>query len=300
MNREKEYDLAFSFAGEDRSYVEAVKEECEKIGIKVYYDEDRKIDQWGLSFIQEQRDVYAGYKTKYFVPFISEHYFKKAIPTDEFKSALTKSIEEDGYILPIKVDESDISSKYLHPHIQYLKATNYSPAELAQAFKEKLKGNITAEDVDNKLAEELQLPRIQITPRNYNPYKEAESLLEYIKRQFENNLVALKSEGYVTNIRMNNGEVIFRLLKESKPIFALNVFFSSMGDIMIGFNFNHQSMMANAQSQNGHIEPKYNTETGVAGYEIADGFLSNGAIVSKEEVVKFFWNKMREEIERQN
>src|SRR5216683_5492322 len=79
----KEYDLAFSFAGEDRTYVEEVKAECDKLGLVTYYDKDRKIDQWGESFISEQRKVYSGYKTKHFVPFISQYYFSKPIPTDE-------------------------------------------------------------------------------------------------------------------------------------------------------------------------------------------------------------------------
>jgi hypothetical protein len=38
-----EYDLAFSFAGEDRDYVEQVKDACKKLGLSVYYDRDRKI-----------------------------------------------------------------------------------------------------------------------------------------------------------------------------------------------------------------------------------------------------------------
>lgn len=37
---ETEYELAFSFAGEDREYVEAVKTACENLGLSVYYDKD--------------------------------------------------------------------------------------------------------------------------------------------------------------------------------------------------------------------------------------------------------------------
>ncbi|MGH9429218.1 MAG: hypothetical protein ACRD2L_23290, partial [Terriglobia bacterium] len=51
------YDLAFSFAGEQRDYVEATKMACEKLGLRVFYDRDKGNEWWGKSFIREQRKV---------------------------------------------------------------------------------------------------------------------------------------------------------------------------------------------------------------------------------------------------
>ncbi len=190
------YDLAFSFAGEDRDYVEAVKIACEQLGLSVYYDKDRKIDQWGKSFIGEQRKVYSGYKTKHFVPFISQHYFAKPIPTDEFKSALMASTQRSQYILPIKIDDSEVSVEYLHCDTQYLKKEDYSPEQLAGALKYVVgRSSEPAKDVDQLLADELDLPGPKITPRAYSKFEEAEALIAYVAEQFEKNLPKLKNEG---------------------------------------------------------------------------------------------------------
>jgi len=79
------FDLAFSFAGEHRDYVEQTKNACERLGLKVFYDRDKNNEWWGKNFIAEQRRIY-GALTRYFVPFISTEYWylAKPIPFDEF------------------------------------------------------------------------------------------------------------------------------------------------------------------------------------------------------------------------
>ncbi len=52
---EKEYDLAVSFAGEQRDYVVATVRACQAAGLKVFYDKNKNNTWWGGNFIQEQR-----------------------------------------------------------------------------------------------------------------------------------------------------------------------------------------------------------------------------------------------------
>jgi hypothetical protein len=294
-----EYDLAFSFAGEDREYVKTVKEACVRLGLSVYYDEDRKIDQWGKSFIGEQRKVYSGYKTKHFVPFISQHYFAKPIPTDEFKSALMESTKRSQYILPIKLDDSEVSVEYLHRDTQYLKKTDYSPDQLAGALKYIVnKSSEPAKDVDQLLTDELELPGPKITPRAYSKFEEAEALIAYIAAQFKKNLPSLRAEGYAPVVRKKDDAVYVAVERDGKTLFVLNIFFSRMGDNRIGFNFNQRSMMANASSENGNIEPVFDKEQRKAGYLLND-WPNNGGkdLRSKAQIVEFFWNKMNKDLE---
>ena len=289
-DKESEYDLAFSFAGEDRSYVKTVKSECEKLGLATYYDEDRRIDQWGKSFIGEQRKVYSGYKTKHFVPFISQHYFSKPIPTDEFKAALLESTKRDRYILPIKLDDSKVSSEYLHGDTQYLRKSDYTPQQLAQALKGIVDGiSAPAKDVEQLLTDELDLPLPKITPRAYSKYEEAESLIAYIAEKFEQQLEKLRGEGYVPVVRKNGDKIKILVEKDSKTVFVLNVFFSILGDNNVGYNFDSRSMMANAESENGTIKPEFNVKQHKAEYVLND--YSNFGSIShktKEEIVRFF------------
>ena len=73
----KTYDLAVSFAGEDRDYVEQTVGACGDLGLRVFYDRDMGNEWWGKNFIREQRKVY-GSQARYFVPFISTEYLCKA------------------------------------------------------------------------------------------------------------------------------------------------------------------------------------------------------------------------------
>jgi hypothetical protein len=296
------FDLAFSFAGEDRQYVESVKAECDKLGLSTYYDKERKVEQWGKSFISEQRKVYSGYKTKHFVPFISKHYFSKPIPTDEFKSALLESTKRSRYILPIKLDDSRISVEYLRRDVQYLKSEDHTPKQLALALKQIVdEGAESPKDIDQLLADELDLPMPKIVPRSYSKYEEAESLLDYLAQKFETNLDSLRPEGYVPVVRRKGDDVKVLIEREGRTVFVLNLFFSSLGDSRVGYNFDAASMMANAKSENGSIEPIYDKEQQKAGFLLMDySNFGDKEAYSKEDIMKFFWKKMAEQIERRS
>lgn len=299
MSSESSYDLAFSFAGEDREYVESVKTECDRLGLVTYYDKERKMDQWGKSFLSEQRKVYSGYKTKHFVPFVSKYYFTKPIPTDEFKSALLESTKRSRYILPIKLDDSEISVEYLHGDIQYISKNDFTPRQLAQELKKIVDGtHEPAKDVEQLLEDELNLPMPKITPRSYNKYEEAEKLLFYVPEKFEQNLHKLKEEGYTAVVRERGDNVRIRVERDGKTLFGLNLFWSSMGDNRIGYNFDLHSTMANATSENGNIEPKFDNESQRAGYALTNySHMEDESLLAKEDVVKFFWGEMNRQLE---
>ncbi len=66
-SQDRNYDLAVSFAGEHRDYVEDTVRACADMGLRVFYDRDMSNEWWGKNFIREQRKVY-GSQTRYFVP----------------------------------------------------------------------------------------------------------------------------------------------------------------------------------------------------------------------------------------
>lgn len=132
------YDLAFSFAGEHREYVEKTKDECERLGLKVFYDRDKNNEWWGKNFIMEQRKVY-GSQTRYFVPFVSTEYLTRPIPSDEFQAAMMTAVRRgDDYILPVLIGDVQVPPELMHSHIHYLRAEDYAPRELAQEMQQRV------------------------------------------------------------------------------------------------------------------------------------------------------------------
>jgi hypothetical protein len=129
----KIFDVAVSFAGEQRQYVEAVVEGCKLRGIEVFYDKDMSNDWWGKNFLREQRKV-CGSRARYFVPFLSTEYLAKPIPGDEFSAAMMTAAKlGDGYILPVLMGNVQVPADLLHPHIGYLRSEDYTPDQLARS-----------------------------------------------------------------------------------------------------------------------------------------------------------------------
>ncbi|MBA7658053.1 hypothetical protein ES703_66001 [subsurface metagenome] len=101
-----EFDLALSFAGENREIVEQVAKILDNRRIKVFYDEFYKAKLLGTDLAVKFKEIY-GEKSKYVVVFVSEHYEKKLWSNYEFEIA-RKAIQSRGidYILPIRLDDT--------------------------------------------------------------------------------------------------------------------------------------------------------------------------------------------------
>lgn len=138
------YDIAVSFAAEQRDYVEQTVAAAKGLALHVFYDRDMTHQWWGRNFVTEQRKVY-GQRTLHFVPFISAEYLLRPYPRDEFSYAMLASVNRgDDYILPVLVGEVRIPPEMLHPHIGYLRADEVTPDKLALHMKAKVEYTKTA------------------------------------------------------------------------------------------------------------------------------------------------------------
>jgi hypothetical protein len=134
--RSPEYDVALSFAGEDRPYVEQVAEQLTARGIKVFYDNYEKADLWGKDLYTHLSDVYQN-KALYTLMFISEHYKGKVWPRHERAAAQARALEEGReYILPARFDDTDIPG--LLPTTKFVDLRSVKPVEVALLVCEKL------------------------------------------------------------------------------------------------------------------------------------------------------------------
>ena len=102
------YDVAVSFAGEDRPYVEQVADELKVSGLSVFYDGYEKANLWGKDLYVHLTNVYRDY-SKYCLMFISEHYARNQWTNHERRAAQARAFSENReYILPLRLDDSSI------------------------------------------------------------------------------------------------------------------------------------------------------------------------------------------------
>ena len=136
MNENAQYEVALSFAGEQREYVEEVARVLQNRGISVFYDEFATVRLWGKNLAEEFQDVFEN-RADYVVMFISEAYVEKAWPSHERQSSLSRAVQNKGeYILPVRFDDTLVPG--LPTAIKYEQACDHTPAELAAMIAEKL------------------------------------------------------------------------------------------------------------------------------------------------------------------
>jgi Uncharacterized protein containing a TIR (Toll-Interleukin 1-resistance) domain len=132
----KEYDVALSFAGENREYVERVAKYLKNRGINVFYDMFEQASLWGKDLYSYLDDIYQ-HRARYCIVFLSEHYASKNWTRHEMGSAFSRAFtEREEYLLPVKID--DIQLPGVRITTGYIDARMVTPEEIAELFINKV------------------------------------------------------------------------------------------------------------------------------------------------------------------
>lgn len=118
--QQQDFDIAVSFADEDREYVENVVAALTASGVSVFYDRDHTAEMWGEDLIEYFDQVYRE-RSRYVIMFVSTHYANKMWTRLERRSALSRGLEQaHAYVLPVRLDDTQLPG--LRPSVGYLDA----------------------------------------------------------------------------------------------------------------------------------------------------------------------------------
>jgi len=107
-NTNFKYDIAISFANEDRVIVEEYVKNLKDKKVRVFYDNDESHILWGKNLYQYLSEVFLK-EARYCVVFISANYINKPWTIHELSNAQSREFQQlKEYILPVKLDESVI------------------------------------------------------------------------------------------------------------------------------------------------------------------------------------------------
>ena len=131
------YDVALSFAGEDRPYVSEVAKALKGLDIRVFYDEFEESRLWGKDLATVFGDVYAR-QAAFCVMFISEAYARKAWTNHERRFAIQAMIERTDreYLLPARFDTTELPG--LPNTINYVDLRSKTPEALATLIAKRI------------------------------------------------------------------------------------------------------------------------------------------------------------------
>lgn len=131
-----EYDVAVSFASSERALAEELASRLRDAGIRTFYDDFSPEQLWGKDLIVFFDEIYRR-KSRYCVIFMSKAYAERMWTNHERRSAQARGMQEPGgYILPIRVDSTDIPG--MPPTIGYLSLQHHTIQDVANLLIRKL------------------------------------------------------------------------------------------------------------------------------------------------------------------
>jgi hypothetical protein len=301
------YDIAVSFAGEQRAYVAAVVAAVKDCGLSVFYDKDKGNEWWGKSFIRAQRTVY-GTQTRVFVPFISKDYLTKPIPMDEFSAAMMTAVKQgDGYVLPVLMGDVQVPPDLLHPHIHYLRSDDFSPEELAEQLAQRVGVATSAgqepRDVGEVVQEAMSYRLPKVTPADFSKYDELDTTFEYLRQQFDGAMSQLAPLGFVGRARVSGETLKVRIERHGETAYAIDIakggFISDdQLNFVVGGN-----RMGGGNSSNGYATPYFDRDAGkpklkMMDFSVFGSMGQSDQAYTKEELFSKLWDSMVAILER--
>jgi len=130
------YDVALSFADEDRKKAESLARALKRRGLRVFYDDFEKSRLWGEDLYAYLSDLYR-YRATYCVMLLSQHYERKLWTSHELRAAQERAFRDNRtYILPIRIDDTEIPG--ILSTVGYLRWDEEIPESIVDLVEQKL------------------------------------------------------------------------------------------------------------------------------------------------------------------
>jgi hypothetical protein len=137
------WDVALSFAGAQRGYVQQVAEALKLRGVRCFYDADEEIDLWGRYLAEDLPDIY-GEQAATVVVFISADYVARDWTRLERRAALNRAARERReFVLPARFDDTPLPG--LLSDMTYVDLRTRTPEQFAAMIAAKLASLAIAE-----------------------------------------------------------------------------------------------------------------------------------------------------------
>jgi hypothetical protein len=131
-----QWDVALSFASEQRGYVEQVAKALKARGVRCFYDADEQIELWGKYLAEELPAIYSE-RAAAAVVFVSAEYAARDWTRLERRAALNRAVRErQEYVLPARFDDTPLPGLLLD--MVAVELRGQTPEQFAGKVAEKL------------------------------------------------------------------------------------------------------------------------------------------------------------------
>lgn len=230
MNQEPKFDVALSFAGEDRPYVRTVASTLRENDVLVFFDEYEQVDMWGKNLYEHLHDIYSS-KARYCVIFISEAYARKMWTSHERRSAQERALSESSeYILPARFDSTVLPG--LPSTVGYVDLKGMPPEQFADLILRKL-GKAKSTDLPHE-GSSYRIPKQSLPP--FDPYEAAEEFISYLTQQLKERSSSLTRADAHLSVHKKGERTCYRVIRGNNVIFSMDLWMGGLaGDSGLSF-----------------------------------------------------------------
>ncbi|MCG8546680.1 MAG: TIR domain-containing protein [Alphaproteobacteria bacterium] len=302
MSESKYYDVALSFAGEDRAYVEQVAVALDAAGVHVFYDRLEEANLWGKDLYSYLDEIYRR-KARYCIVFISEAYGQKLWTNHERESAQARAFEEnEEYLLPARFDDTEIPG--IRPTTGYIDLRQRMPEELAELVVKKIGAGARSAETEASAQNSSGIRRPKLRGRNPNPYDAALQFIQTFTGELKHRCDSLSNDGVSASLFERGGRQCLRVVLDGETKYSLDVWLGGIagGDEQITFYGGAGRLSVGSNSSNGWgtVEWDRDTESSVLNY-FDVSLLSFGGIRDQkyefEEFTDAVWEKICDALE---
>jgi len=211
------YEVALSFAGEDRAFADAVAKGLRDADVKVFYDDFYAEELWGEDLAVKLRDVYHS-SSQFCIMIISEHYVDKMWPSHERQQAIERMIRERGkaYVLPVRLDGFNGEVPGLSGAISYLAVRSSDHQKIVDAFLRKI-GRKSTSKTKPELRKE---PAKAYIPKIKRSFTDKEKN-QFLKSSFEEIVNLIDGFASETQKEYSHFEYEMEMVTSRKAVFTL-------------------------------------------------------------------------------
>ena len=251
------YDVAITFAGENRRFAEAVATGLREAGVNVFYDDFYASDLWGEDLSVSLRKVYHE-ASRFCIMVISAPYVEKMWTNFERQQAIERLIKQKGqsYILPVRLDGYKNEVPGLSGMIGFLSVDSSQPDRVIDAFLKKT-GKVVSHKASSASKKETGrsfIPRLAkgFTDKEKNQFLKAsfDEIVNHLQYFADETQKQYPHFDYEVE-RITTRKAAFTLYKDEQQVSQFKVWIGGMfGSNSISFAYGNQIDLGSDSSMN--------------------------------------------------
>lgn len=291
------YDVAISFAGENRRFAEAVSTGLREAGVNVFYDDFYASDLWGEDLSVSLRKVYHE-ASRFCIMIISAPYVEKMWTNFERQQAIERLITQKGqsYILPVRLDGYKNEVPGLSGMIGFLSVDSSQPGRVIDAFLKKTGKEVSpkASSASKKENGRSFIPRLAkgFTDKEKNQFLKAsfDEIVNHLQYFADETRKQYPHFDYEVE-RITTRKVAFTLYKDEQQASQFKVWIGGMfGSNSISFAYGNHIDIGSDSSMNESLSVEdHNSELVLKPMGMGMFGTERDSLMTAKEAAEYLW-----------